>query len=436
MPALLLLIVWIALNAHADEWPQFRGPDGAGISKTANPPVHFGATSNLLWKVNAPPGYSSPVVFGNRIFFTALNEGRLETYCLDRADGRILWRKAAPVEASEPSRDLDLAAKATPTPVTDGKSVFVLFGPYGLLAYDMDGVELWRQPIAKIGSEIAASPILIGDKLIIVSDRFKDSFIEARDKNTGLSVWHAERKQFRESRSTPFHWAHPKREELVVSGSFWLTSYDPRDGSENWRFAGTSLTAAGSPAADDDLIFVLSPEAGSASANIREPDEAPPNPNQFSNLDSLLNLPLPKPGSGLFAIQSCGRGDITASHLAWKVSRSLPAYSSPLYYKGRLYTAKTGGFVSAYDVNMGEPLFQDERLEAPGDYFASPVVAANRIYITSERGVVTVLDADATTPKILAQNKLGEETFATPALIDQTIIFRTTTNLFAFAASK
>jgi outer membrane protein assembly factor BamB len=122
--------------------------------------------------------------------------------------------------------------------------------------------------------------------------------------------------------------------------------------------------------------------------------------------------------------------------VAWNSVRSLPYGNSPLYYKGRLFTVKSGGFVTAFDAKTGQPIYQDERINAPDDYWSSAVAAAGRVYFSSEKGVVTVMDATADTPTILAQNKLNEQILATPALIDQTILIRTAKNLYSFGASK
>ena len=237
----LLLSIAISLcvfTAGGEDWPQFRGPGGRAVSETATPPIGFGPSSNLLWKVaipGGPGGVSSPVVTGQRIFLTAEAVTKSEVFpltgepifpaaepaktihaiALDRKDGRILWK-----------RDLGKQATATPTPVTDGKSVYVFFGSIGVIAYDLDGQEQWRHPIARLDFSSSASPILIDDKLIIVCDQDTGSFVEALDKKSGRSLWRAERPQFRRARATPFHWKHGHEEELIVSGSFSLTSYD------------------------------------------------------------------------------------------------------------------------------------------------------------------------------------------------------------------
>jgi outer membrane protein assembly factor BamB len=139
-----------------------------------------------------------------------------------------------------------------------------------------------------------------------------------------------------------------------------------------------------------------------------------------------------KAGNAVLAIHPGGSGDITKTHIAWKSTRSLPYVSSPLFYKGRLFTVKNGGLVSAYDTKNGHPIYQDERINAPGDYYASAIGADNRIYFTSQNGVVTVIAALNGSPTILGQNKLGEQTMATPAPVENTLLYRTATTLYCF----
>jgi outer membrane protein assembly factor BamB len=420
----LLLSFVISLSvfaARGEDWPQFRGPGGRAVSETATPPIGFGPSSNLLWKVAIPEGVSSPAVTGERIFITAQTAKKIETLdltgerdfltaepkkmvetiALDRRDGRILWK-----------RNLGSEGTPTPTPVTDGKSVYVFIGSIGVIAYDLNGQEQWRQPIARPDFSSSASPILIDDKLIIVCDRETDSFVEALDKKNGRSLWRAERPQFRRARATPFHWKHGDEEELILSGAFALTSYDPNNGQQKWRFPGAARWAMSSPAAGENLLFILTMKEGVGETPDGDSDSAA--------------------ASALRAIRPGGCGDL----LAWKNVRSLPYGNSPLYYKGRLFTVKSGGFVTVYDAKTGQPIYQDERINAPDDYWSSPVAAAGRVYFASEKGIVTVMDATADTPTILAQNKLDEQILATPALIDQTILIRTAKNLYSFGASK
>jgi outer membrane protein assembly factor BamB len=465
----LFLCASVSLWFHcwgAEDWPQFRGPSGLSVSKTAHPPITFGPATNVLWKVAVPPGNSSPIVTGQKIILTAVNDGHLETICFDRKKGSVLWRRAAPSEKLESTHRL--GSPASPTPVTDGTNVYSYFGSYGVVAYDLNGKELWRQPMALPVVEFgtSASPILIDHELIVLCDQDIGSFIEALDKKNGRTIWRTERTEFRRSFATPFYWNNPKGDELIVPGSIWLTSYDPLTGKENWRYTGTSRVATSSPTASENLLFSASWNiGGDEDSRISMPpfaefaeqydknkdgkltkEELPDGPvkERFTQMDldkdgivtpeewaNMADM-FAKAGNAVLAIHPGGAGDITKTHLAWKSTRSLPYVSSPVYYKGRLFTVKNGGLVSAYDAENGHPIYQDERINASGDYYASAVAADDRIYFTSQNGIVTVIAASENTPAILGQNKLGEQTMATPAPADHSILFRTATTLYNF----
>ena len=136
-------------------WPQFRGGGGLGVAAEGKAPVEFGPKKNVIWSVELPPGHSSPCIWGDKIFLTALDKTHLETLCLDRKDGRVLWRAAAPAEKIEPTHRI--ASPASPTPATDGERVYVYFGSFGLLAYDFVGKEVWRKPLPPPVVEFGAS---------------------------------------------------------------------------------------------------------------------------------------------------------------------------------------------------------------------------------------------------------------------------------------
>lgn len=419
--------------APSADWPQFRGPGGNAVSESAVPPIRFGPSTNLLWKTPLPSGYSSPVVSGDRIFVTSDQRG-LETIALSPKDGSILWRRFALIDAAEPKRDPSGPGRAASTPVSDGTSVYVLFGSVGLIAYDLEGKEQWRRPLLKPDPEISSSPIIIGDKIIIVCDVGLGSFVEAIDKVNGQSLWRTERDQVRRSVSSPFHWVHEKRDELIVSGSYWLTSYDPRNGIENWRYSGTAKSTSSTPVAFRALLVTATSQVGNDTGQDRSP--AADSFDFQAAFNEALQPPLPQPEHALIAVRACGRGEINPTHVAWKHARNFPGASSPIIYHGRLFTVKPGGFVTAHNLVSGAPIYQEERLDAPGDYIASPVAAAGRVYFTSKDGVITVINATADSLTILGQSKIDELTLATPALVGNQIFIRTEKSLYAFADGK
>lgn len=447
-------------------WPQFRGPGGLAVAAQDHPPIQFGPQTNLLWRTELPPGHSSPCVWGPRIFLTGLNQGQLETLCVDRNSGGVLWRRPVQAEKLEPTHRL--GSPAASTPATDGARVYAYFGSYGLVAYDVEGREQWKRPLPTPMVEFGAgmSPILAGDRLIVVCDGDQGSHLLALDKATGRQLWRTERPEFRRSFASPFVWKHEGTEELVVPGSIWLRSYDLYDGKERWSFSGTSRVANSTPTAGSGLLFSASWNVGGDPGERiqMEPfetfarehdqnkdgklsvDEIPAGPirERFSQMDlnkdgfttaeewQLMAEMFAKAGNALLAIRPDGRGDITRTHLAWKVTRSLPYVCSPVCYEDRVYTVKSGGLASCYEAKTGRVLYQDERLDAAGDYYASLVAAGGRIYAASQKGRVVVWKAGDTLD-ILARNDLSEEIMATPAVVDSKLYVRTGRHLFAFA---
>src|SRR5882672_11645637 len=235
---ILFVISFLSVGAAAigapPSWPQFRGPGGLGIAAGSYAPTHFGPASNVLWKTELPSGNSSPSISKDRLFLTTFDTKKLETICLDRLTGSILWRRTAPAQTFEPTHRM--GSPATATAVCDSDSVYVYFGSFGLLAYDHSGTERWRKPLPTPVVEFgnSASPILAGDRLIQVCDQDDGSYLLAVDAGTGKTLWRIERPEFRRSFATPLIWHHGNVQELVVPGSIWLKSYNLSDGSERW----------------------------------------------------------------------------------------------------------------------------------------------------------------------------------------------------------
>jgi outer membrane protein assembly factor BamB len=276
-----------------------------------------------------------------------------------------------------------------------------------------------------------------------------------------------ERPEFRRSFSTPALWQHDGVEELVVPGSIWLTSYNVADGSERWRYSGTSRVANSTPVFGDGLLFNASWNIGSDDGDrvtmpafeefakesdknsdgklTREEIPAGPVRDRFSQMDlnkdgfvtptewQNMREMFNHAENAVIALRPGGRGDITKSHVAWKSQRSLPYVSSPLYYRGRVYTVKNGGLFSCYEAKTGRVLYQDERLDAAGDYYSSAVAVGGTIFLASQKGVVLAIGAGDTLT-VRARNDLHEQIFATPAIVDGTLYVRTVNGLYAFGA--
>ena len=456
--------------AAADEarWPQFRGPNGRGVAERGTFPVQLDASRNLLFKTVVPKGQSSPCIWDDHLFLTGLTDDTLETLCIDRRDGRIVWRQSVP---EGPLETFDApGGPAAATPVTDGKRVYVYFGSYGLLCYDLAGKPVWRRPLPPPieGWGAAASPILADDLLVLKCDQDVGSYLLAVDRRNGKPVWKTKRERFRRSYGTPIVWRHPEDagipDELVVPGALELAAYDLRDGRERWSVRGLPADMCTTPVTGDGLLFVAARgPGGTASDRLVLPpfpealkeydadgngrltkDEVPAGRvrQDFDEVDADKNGSVneaewkrsadwfARTENGLLAVRPGGRGDVTGTHVLWKQKRALPYVPSPLHYRGRIYLVKDGGIISCYDSKTGEQRFQ-ERLPAKGTYHTSPVAGDGKIYVASRRGVVTVLAADDKLD-VLARNDLQEELSATPALVDNKIYVRTAKHLFAF----
>lgn len=467
--AIVLGLVLLRLpGAVAADWPQFRGPGGLGIgADDAHPPVTFGPSTNVAWRVEVPPGNSSPIVWGRRIFLTAFADGKLLTLAYDRDSGHELWRREiAPERIEEVHQSLGNPASATP--VTDGERVYVHFGSVGVLAYDLGGRELWRRPMALTQTEYGASssPVLAGDNVVQLLDQDGGSHLVALNRRTGAVAWRVERPEMRRGFGTPIVWEHDGATDLVVPGTIWLKGLDPRTGVERWRVSGLARITCTSPVVGDGMLFTASWTTGGDrnGEHITMPkfddflaehdtnkdgkfsyEELPAGPfkQRFKHMDgnrsgfierdeweSMADI-FARVENQAFALKPDARGDLSDAGVLWRFKKGLPYVGSPLYYRGRFYMVKNGGMLTCLDPQTGRPLYQEERLGAVGDYYASLVGADGRIYVTSQRGVVTVVKAgDAF--GVLARNELGEITQASPVPLGDRLLVRTATHLAAF----
>lgn len=448
-------------TTHAAGWPQFRGPGGTGLADGPMP-LHFGPGSNVVWKTPLPSGHSSPVIWADRIFLTGYENGELLTLCLNRANGMVLWRKSVPPDKVE--RGARLGNPASSTPCTDGTNVFSYFGSSGAVAYDASGRELWRRPLPTPITQHGASssPVLARGLVILQRDADIDSHLLALRQSDGTIAWRVERRDMHRSFSTPLVMNQPGLTSLIVPGTLRVAAYDPGTGRELWTVRGLPNEMVSSPVAGDGLIFVAGWTPGSGVSQMPQFDsllelgdknqdgrlsnaEAPNGParQHFQYIDAnkdgfitraewdeLASI-FSRSQNALLAIRPGGSGDVTGTHLAWQRTRGLPYVPSPLLYQQRLWLVRNGGLISCFKAADGEAFFQEERLGALGDYYASPIAADGKVLVISQQGVATVL-ASSDELKVLARNNLGASVLATPALVDGTLYLRTAEALYAF----
>ncbi len=475
----LWLVLLAALPLTA-QWPQFRGPNSSGVAAARNLPVEFGPGKNVVWKTDIPAGHSSPVIAGDRIFLTAAEGerlvaqgdkvsdgggGKLWTLCLDRRTGQVLWKREAPRPRSEQRQRTNSAA--SPSPATDGRNVYVFFGDFGLIAYDLEGRERWRQPLGPFinMNGQGTSPIVEGNLVVLVCDQDAGSYAVAFDGETGRQRWRVERPEVTRGYGTPVVF-RPKSGplELIVNGAYLLESYNLETGEKLWWVRGLSWHPKNTPVIADDMIFAHSADTG---GEAETPTETPTYQETLAasdaNKDGVLQLAeLPErmqsPNAGmdpdgdgvvneaewnfyrarrsarnaLVAVRHGGRGDLTSTNLVWSMQKFLPNVTSPLYYEGVLYLLKEGGILTSLDPAKGTILKQDRLVGALGQYWASPVAGDGKIYAVSEDGKVTVIKAGLQWEP-LALNDLNDTVFATPAIVDDRIYVRTRSALYCFA---
>ncbi len=463
---LLALAALLATLAYAQpaDWPQFRGPAGAGLSSDSNLPAEISAQKNVAWKTALPPGHSSPILVGSRIFLTAIENETLLTLCLDRATGKILWRREAPRPRKEGFQKTN--SPAAPTPTSDGESVFVFFGDFGLLAYGVDGEDRWRLPLGPFNNPNGhgSSPMIAGDLVVLICDQDTNSYVIAVDKKTGKPRWKADRAGILRGYATPAVFQPPNAPaQLIVPGSFELIAYDLKTGEKLWWVNGMAWQVKGVPLIDGDTIFFNAWENGGDF-------ETPPNVDPWETIAAKYDInkdgrltpeelrPIFRGGfrdydlnrdgvmdhdewdayirhrtatNNIVAIKPVGRGDLT-NQVLWRYRKALPNTASPLLYQATLFLVKDGGIVTTLDAKTGAVHKQARIPGSAEQFWASPVGADGKVYMLSQSCKLAVLSAKPQW-EVLRVNDLDDECFATPALADRSIYLRTKHWLYRFA---
>lgn len=430
-------LILIANAGSAEDWPQWRGPHGNGVSEEKGLPARWGK-DDVAWK--APLGglgISSPIVLGDRVFVTAqrgrvalrpgthptlargdeakdekpLGAGEKEDAeaveflleAFDRRDGKRLWQYRLPAEGDLPPVH-QKHNLASPSPVTDGTLVYAWFGNGQLVATSLDGRLAWKR---HLGREYApfdidwghgSSPTLYGDLLLLLCDHKPGAYLLALDKRTGKQRFKVDREKGAISYSTPTVVRGPRGDELIVNSTTRVDAYEPKTGKLLWWVGEPHRFAVPVPASDAGILYL--------SRGYR---------------------------SGPYmAVRTGGRGDVSKTAVRWSVATGAPYISSLVHYQGLVYMASDVGVVTCVEASSGERVWQ-ERIE--GIFTASPVAGDGKIYLVSETGDTIVLAAGREA-RVLARNALEERSAASPALSRGRIFLRTDDHLIAVGAGS
>ena len=421
---LFAVLLTSSTAAIAEDWPGWRGPRGDGTSSETNVPVSWDATTGaeVAWRVPLPgEGVGSPVVWKERLFVVScVNEtGERLLHCLDPKTGSTRWQRTVfqgPLETLH-----RLNSRASSTPATDGKSVFVAFlqvdgrlipapnvgsprdmtpGRMLVAAYDMDGNVLWtRSPGPFISAHgFCSNPVLYNDLVILNGDHDGDSYLVALDRDTGEERWKVDRAYKIRSYVTPLLRTTGGRDQLVLGGSQHVASYDPRTGKQHWRMEGPTEQFVASMVFDGSLFFLT---AGF-------------------------------PDRHILAIRPDGYGDVTNTHIAWRASRGASYVPSPIVVGRYFVIVSDRGIASCFEASTGKRHWM-ERLG--GSHSASLVAAGGLVYFLSDDGVTTVIRPG---PKfeVVGKNPLGERCSASPAISEGRLFYRGENSLFAIASGE
>jgi outer membrane protein assembly factor BamB len=396
--------------AQAENWPQWRGPSLNGLSNEKNLPVKWTTEENVVWKVQMP-GFSgsTPIVWRDRVFLNVADGDNLFLWSIDKAKGTVVWKQ--PLGAGNVK--MRKQNMSSPSPVTDGRAVYVMTGTGMLKAFDFAGKELWSRDIQKEYGEFglqwgyASSPLLHEDSLFVqVLHGMKTdqpSYVMRVEKKSGKTLWKVDRptnaiRESPDSYTTPALLRYGKTTEIVITGGDCVTGHDLATGKELWRANGLN------PDNNPNYRIVASPII----------------------FNEIIYAPTRiKP---LLALRAGGRGDITSSHVMWSTPNG-PDVPTPVTDGKYFYIINDRGIVWCLDAKTGAEVYGQQRIK-PGTYSGSPVLADGKIYITNEDGLTTVLAAG---PKfeVLAENPLNDYTLSSPAISDGRIYIRTAGFLYS-----
>lgn len=417
----LLASVSAQVKPALEEWRQWRGPFNTGMAH-GDAPLTWNDQTNIKWKLAIPGrGHSTPVVTGNRLYFTTAIptgkrtapggrsragggadsglEHRFEVIAVDRPSGQVAWQRTATVATPHEGYHRTYGSFASNSPVTDGTRVFAFFGSRGLYAYDLEGTLLWKKDFGvKMRMDMAfgeGTPLTLHDnRLLLHFDHLDLGFLVMLDPATGREIW-------RTARTEPYNWAapyvaqHAGRRQIIMSG-LTVRSYDFETGKLIWEVPGLGENTIPQPVQYRNLVFAMSGHT----------------------LKMLMAIPLSQTGK------------LTAAALAWSTARGASYTPSPLLHDNRLYVLTDNGLVSNFNATTGVPAYQQARLPKPYSFKASPVGADGKIYLaTEDEDVVVVKMGDPL--EVLATNTLANQSFiASPVIVGGELYLRSQTHLF------
>ena len=397
-----VLLPALALNfstpSFAEDWPGWRGPRGDGTIIDSSAPVKWSLPDNLVWKLPIEgKGHASPIVIGEKLFLvTAIEKDKSrKLLCIDRKKGREIWRTDVLKSPFEKVHRLN--SRSSSTPCSDGKRIYVSFldaTHMYVAAYDLDGKKLWevRPGVFSSIHGYCSSPIIWKDTVIINGDHDGPGYLVALDKKTGKTIWKIDRPNNTRSYCTPIIREIDGRNQLILSGSLCVASYDPDNGKLHWISDGPTEQYVASMVYNGNLLFMT---CGF--------------PKRFMQ-----------------AIKPTGSGNVTKTHVAWQTTKGCSYVPSPVAVGPYFLVVADNGVASCFVAKTGERLWM-ERLK--GGHSASLLTANGLVYFLSDGGIMTVVKPG---PKfeILAENKVGENTYASPIVSKGNLFIRGEKNLF------
>ena len=419
---LVVLFFFVAGLIRAENWPGWRGPSGDGISAGKGIPTKWSSTENIAWKIAVPgEGHSSPIVWSDKVFLTSslTEKNKRILLCLDRLSGQTVWQRD--VVQSPPETVHRLNSRASGTPATDGKQVYVTFmraegdeviapnvgserlitpGKIIVAAYDLDGNEKWK---TNVGDFLSAHgfntcPVLFEDLLILNGDHDGDAYLVALDRESGRQRWRTRRENKTRSYVTPIIREIDGITQMILSGSLCIASYDPRNGKRHWIVDGPTEQFVASMVYDGKYVFATGGY----------------------------------PERHTLAIRPGGKGNVTDTHIAWRTTRGAAYVPSPIISGRYLLMVADSGIASCFEARTGKRHWM-ERL--PGGHSPSPVSADGLVYFVSDRGVTTIIRPSETFA-VIAKNELGEPVSASPAISQGQIFLRTHQHLYCIGPKK